>query len=61
MHDALIINVSSSKIRWGLVGIPFERIGRTAVEKMKALREAGIHVVDTPAAIGETIKRALAR
>ena len=33
----------------------------TAVEKMKALREAGIHVVDTPAAIGETIKRALAR
>ena len=33
----------------------------TAVEKMKALREAGIHVVDTPAAIGETIRRALAR
>jgi len=33
----------------------------TAVEKMKALREAGIHVVDTPAAIGETIQRALAR
>ena len=33
----------------------------TAVEKMKALREAGIHVVDTPAAIGETIGRALAR
>lgn len=26
MHDALIINVSSSKIRWGLVGIPFERV-----------------------------------
>lgn len=26
MHDALIINVSSSKVRWGLVGIPFERI-----------------------------------
>ena len=25
MHDALIINVSSSKVRWGLVGIPFER------------------------------------
>ncbi len=33
----------------------------TAAEKMKALREAGIHVVDTPAAIGETIRRALAR
>jgi succinyl-CoA synthetase alpha subunit len=33
----------------------------TAVEKMKALREAGIHVVDTPAAIGETIRRAMAR
>ena len=26
MHDALIINVSSSKIRWGLVGIPFEKV-----------------------------------
>jgi succinyl-CoA synthetase alpha subunit len=33
----------------------------TAAEKMKALREAGIHVVDTPAAIGETIRRAIAR
>ena len=33
----------------------------TAVEKLKALREAGIHVVDTPAAIGETMRRALAR
>ena len=33
----------------------------TAVEKMKALREAGIHVVDTPAAIGETIRSAMAR
>ena len=33
----------------------------TAVEKMKALREAGIHVVDTPAAIGETIRRAMVR
>lgn len=27
MHDALIINVSSSKIRYGLMGIPFERVG----------------------------------
>ena len=26
LNDALIINVSSSKIRWGLVGIPFERV-----------------------------------
>ena len=26
MHDALIINVTSSKIRYGLVGIPFERV-----------------------------------
>jgi lipopolysaccharide transport system ATP-binding protein len=24
MHDALIINVSSSKVRYGLVGISFE-------------------------------------
>jgi lipopolysaccharide transport system ATP-binding protein len=26
MHDALIINVSSSKVRYGLMGIPFERV-----------------------------------
>lgn len=26
LHDALIINVSSSKVRWGLVGVPFEQI-----------------------------------
>jgi lipopolysaccharide transport system ATP-binding protein len=26
LHDALIINVTSSKIRWGLVGITFEHI-----------------------------------
>jgi lipopolysaccharide transport system ATP-binding protein len=26
MHDALILNVSSSKIRYGLLGIPFERV-----------------------------------
>ncbi|MDO9104110.1 MAG: ABC transporter ATP-binding protein [Methylovulum sp.] len=26
MHDAFIVNVSSSKIRFGLVGIPFERV-----------------------------------
>ena len=33
----------------------------TAAEKMKALRAAGIHVVDTPALIGQTIIEALAR
>ena len=33
----------------------------TAVEKMKVLREAGIAVVETPAAIGDTVARALAR
>ena len=33
----------------------------TAADKMRALTEAGIHVVDTPAAIGETMRRALAR
>ena len=33
----------------------------TAAEKMKALREAGIHVVETPATIGEAIQKALAR
>ncbi|WP_234679583.1 ABC transporter ATP-binding protein [Bradyrhizobium monzae] len=26
MHDALIVNVASSKVRYGLVGIPFERV-----------------------------------
>lgn len=26
LHDALIITVSSSKVRWGLVGVPFERV-----------------------------------
>ncbi|MBS3934551.1 MAG: ABC transporter ATP-binding protein [Sulfuritalea sp.] len=26
LHDALIINVSSSKVRWGLVGVRFEKI-----------------------------------
>ena len=31
----------------------------TAVEKMKALREAGIHVVDTPADIGAAVKKIL--
>ncbi|MBT4582148.1 MAG: ABC transporter ATP-binding protein [Gammaproteobacteria bacterium] len=26
VHDALVITVSSSKVRWGLTGVPFERI-----------------------------------
>ncbi len=26
MHDALILTVSSSRVRWGLVGIPFEKV-----------------------------------
>jgi succinyl-CoA synthetase alpha subunit len=31
----------------------------TAAEKVKALRAAGIHVADTPAAIGETVQKAM--
>lgn len=31
----------------------------TAAEKMTAMREAGIHVVESPAMIGETVKRVL--
>jgi len=31
----------------------------TAADKMKALRAAGIHVVETPAAIGETVQKVL--
>lgn len=26
LHDALVVNVSSSKIRWGLVGVPFDEV-----------------------------------
>jgi succinyl-CoA synthetase alpha subunit len=33
----------------------------TAAEKMKALTAAGIHVVDTPAAIGETVARVIGK
>jgi succinyl-CoA synthetase alpha subunit len=33
----------------------------TAAEKMKALREAGIHVVESPAQIGQTVKSVLGR
>ena len=31
----------------------------TAADKMKALRAAGIQVVETPAAIGETVRRTM--
>ncbi len=33
----------------------------TAAEKMAAMREAGIHVVDSPAMIGETVRQVLPR
>lgn len=33
----------------------------TAAEKMEALRNAGIHVVESPALIGETVKKVLAQ
>ena len=33
LHDALIINVSSSKIRYGLVGTPFERVELTVIHE----------------------------
>ena len=33
----------------------------TAAEKKSALRDAGIHVVDSPAEIGATVARALGR
>ena len=26
LHDSIIVNVSSSKVRWGLVGVPFEQV-----------------------------------
>ena len=26
LHDALVLNVSSSKVRWGLVGVPFSKV-----------------------------------
>ncbi|MGB6871548.1 MAG: succinate--CoA ligase subunit alpha, partial [Acidobacteriaceae bacterium] len=33
----------------------------TAAEKMKALKAAGIHVVETPAVIGETVARVIGK
>ena len=32
----------------------------TAAAKMKIMAECGIHVVDSPAAIGETMRKAIA-
>ena len=32
LHDALVLNVSSSKIRWGLVGVPFENVSLKAIK-----------------------------
>lgn len=32
LHDALVINVSSSRVRWGLVGIPFEAVALEIVD-----------------------------
>lgn len=29
LHDALILHVSSAKVRWGLVGVPFEQVNLT--------------------------------
>ncbi len=32
LHDALVFSVSSSAVRWGLVGVPFEAVSLKAVE-----------------------------
>lgn len=32
LHDALIITVSSSRVRWGLVGVQFDRVGLREIE-----------------------------
>jgi lipopolysaccharide transport system ATP-binding protein len=33
LHDALVLNVSSSKIRWGLVGIQFESVSMEVMDE----------------------------
>lgn len=32
LHDALVLNVSSSKVRWGLVGVPFSHVSLTTIQ-----------------------------
>lgn len=46
--------------RMGHAGAIISGGAGTAEGKMKALREAGVHVVESPAEIGETMKKALA-
>lgn len=33
MHDALVITVSSSKVRWGLTGVPFDRVSMEIIDE----------------------------
>jgi lipopolysaccharide transport system ATP-binding protein len=33
LHDAAVITVSSSKIRWGLAGIPFDRVSMEVIDE----------------------------
>jgi len=32
LHDALVLNVTSSKVRWGLVGVPFTQVSLKAIQ-----------------------------
>lgn len=32
LHDALVLNVSSSKVRWGLVGVPFTQVSLKTIQ-----------------------------
>ena len=45
LHDALVITVSSSKIRFGLVGIPFERV---SIQLLNADESASAATHQTP-------------
>jgi succinyl-CoA synthetase alpha subunit len=47
--------------RMGHAGAIISGAQGTAAEKMKALKAAGIHVVETPAAIGETVAKAIGK
>jgi lipopolysaccharide transport system ATP-binding protein len=33
LHDALVITVSSSKVRWGLTGVPFDRVSMEIIDE----------------------------